>query len=46
MKPADAIQLSCAAAAGVEIFITNDLNLTRLTVKGIHFITSLERLPF
>jgi predicted nucleic acid-binding protein len=46
MKPADAIQLSCAAAAGVEIFITNDQNLTKLTVKGIHFITSLERLPF
>ena len=46
IKPADAIQLSCAAAAGVEIFITNDKNLTKLTVKGIHFITSLERLPF
>jgi len=45
MKPADAIQLSCAAAAGVEIFITNDKNLTRLTVKGIHFITSFDRLP-
>lgn len=46
IKPPDAIQLSCGAAAGVEIFITNDKTLTKLTIKGIHFITSLERLPF
>jgi predicted nucleic acid-binding protein len=46
MRPPDAIQLSCAAAAGVELFITNDQSLTKLTVRGIHFVTSLERLPF
>jgi predicted nucleic acid-binding protein len=46
IRPPDAIQLSCAAAAGVELFITNDQRLTNLTVRGIHFVTSLDRLPF
>ncbi len=46
IKPPDAIQLSCAAASGVELFITNDQELAKLTVRGIHFVTSLERLPF
>jgi predicted nucleic acid-binding protein len=46
VRPPDAIQLSCAAAAGVELFVTNDRNLTKLTVRGIHFVTSLDRLPF
>lgn len=45
IKPPDAIQLSCAAAAGVEVFITNDRNLQRITVPGIHFVTSLDRVP-
>jgi len=45
VKSPDAIQLSCAAAAGVELFITNDKNLHKLTVPGIHFVTSLDRLP-
>jgi predicted nucleic acid-binding protein len=45
IKPPDAIQLSCAAAAGVELFITNDVSLHRLTVPGIHFVTSLMRVP-
>jgi predicted nucleic acid-binding protein len=45
IRPPDAIQLSCAAAAGVELFITNDVNLQKLTVPGIHFITSLDRVP-
>jgi predicted nucleic acid-binding protein len=46
IRPPDAIQLSCAAAAGVELFVTNDQSLTKLTVRGIHFVTSLDRLPF
>ncbi len=46
IRPPDAIQLSCAAAAGVELFVTNDQNLTKLTIRGIHFVTSLDRLPF
>jgi predicted nucleic acid-binding protein len=45
-QPADAIQLSCAAAAGVTIFITNDLRLTRLRIPGIDFVTTMDRLPF
>jgi len=45
IKPADAIQLACAAAVGVELFITNDTDLQRLTVPGIHFICSVERAP-
>jgi predicted nucleic acid-binding protein len=43
IKPPDAIQLSCAAAAGVDLFITNDDRLSRKHVPGVKFITSLER---
>ena len=39
------MQLSTAAAAGVELFITNDTSLHKLTVPGIHFICSVERAP-
>lgn len=45
LKAPDAIQLSCAAAAGVELFITNDRSLQRLSVPGIHFIVSPEQAP-
>jgi predicted nucleic acid-binding protein len=45
VRSPDAIQLSCAAAAGVELFITNDKRLHKLTVPGIHFVTSLDRVP-
>ncbi|AEU37983.1 PIN domain-containing protein [Granulicella mallensis] len=37
----DAMQLACAAAAGVEIFVTNDKKLHGLQVPGIHFIASI-----
>jgi predicted nucleic acid-binding protein len=46
IKGPDAMQLACAAAAGVELFVTNDQRLTKVTVPGIHFITSLDRVPF
>jgi predicted nucleic acid-binding protein len=46
IKPPDAIQLSCAAAAGVEMFVTNDTGLHRLNIPGIHFITSISKVPF
>ena len=42
IAPPDAIQLACASAAGVDIFITNDLRLSRKVVPGIHFIQPLE----
>lgn len=38
LKPADAIQLSCAASAGMDLFLTGDKQLTRLDVPGIQFI--------
>lgn len=43
LKPPDAIQLSCAASARCDLFITNDERLSRKIVPGIQFITSLER---
>jgi uncharacterized protein len=45
IRPADAIQLACAASAGVQLFITNDDRLSRTNVAGIDFITSLKRAP-
>ena len=39
----DAIQLACAAAAGVDLFITNDDRLSRKYVPDVKFITSLDR---
>ncbi|MGB9031713.1 MAG: PIN domain-containing protein [Acidobacteriaceae bacterium] len=41
----DAIQLACAASAGVDLFLTNDTRLHNLHVDGIHFITSVDRAP-
>jgi predicted nucleic acid-binding protein len=46
IKAPDAIQLACAAAAGVDLFITNDDRLSRKHVPGVKFITSLERAYF
>ena len=43
IKAPDAIQLACAAHAGVDLFITNDDRLSRMVVAGIQFITSLDR---
>lgn len=45
IAPSDAIQLACAAAAGIDLFITNDDRLSRAIVPGIHFITSLASAP-
>ena len=41
IAPPDAIQLACASVAGVDMFVTNDLRLSRKVVPGIHFIQSL-----
>ena len=43
IRPPDAIQLSCAATARVDLFVTNDDRLSRKTVSGVQFVTSLER---
>jgi predicted nucleic acid-binding protein len=42
IKAPDAMQLACAAAAGVDLFITNDDRLSRKVVPGVKFIASLE----
>ncbi len=41
IRPPDAIQLACAAAAEMDLFVTNDDRLTRKSVRGIHFIQPL-----
>lgn len=46
IKPADAIQLACAASAQCDLFITNDERLATKIVSGIHFITSFDRAWF
>jgi len=43
IRPPDAIQLSCAGAAGTNLFITNDDRLSRKTVRGIDFVVSLRQ---
>jgi predicted nucleic acid-binding protein len=45
LRPPDAIQLACAAATGVDLFLTNDSRLHNVRVDGIQFITSVERAP-
>jgi predicted nucleic acid-binding protein len=45
LRAPDAIQLACAAAAGVDLFITNDARLQSRRVAGIQFIVSLDRAP-
>jgi uncharacterized protein len=45
LRPPDAIQLACAAAAGVDLFITNDARLHSMHVEGIQFIVPLARAP-
>lgn len=42
VEPADAIHLACAAESGVDLFITHDKKLQKLTIPGIHFITGLD----
>jgi uncharacterized protein len=45
LKAPDALQLSCAASVGVDLFITNDDRLHREQVPGIQFIAALDRVP-
>lgn len=45
IKAPDAVQLACAACAGVDLFITNDDRLQGRLVPGIQFIVPLERVP-
>ena len=45
IKPPDAIQLSCAASVGVDLFVTNDNRLQGKFVPGIQFIAPLDNVP-
>jgi predicted nucleic acid-binding protein len=45
LRAPDAIQLSCAACARVDLFVTNDARLQSKQVDGIQFIVSLDRVP-
>lgn len=42
LKAPDAIHLACAAAAGMDLFLTGDRQLVRLDVPGIQFIADLS----
>jgi len=43
IRAPDAVQLACAAEARIDLFVTNDERLAAKTVRGIHFIQSVER---
>lgn len=45
IRPPDAIQLACAAAADMDLFITHDAQLSQKVVQGISFVTALDRAP-
>ncbi len=45
LRAPDAMQLACAAGAGVDLFITNDMRLHTKRIEGIQFIVPLERAP-
>jgi uncharacterized protein len=45
LRAPDAIQLACAASAGVDLFVTNDARLQGKQVDGIQFIVPLDRAP-
>ena len=45
IRPPDAIQLACAAAADMDLFITHDARLSQKVVQGISFVAGLERAP-
>lgn len=42
VSPADAIHLASASVAQVDLYFTNDANLKKLLIEGIHFIAGLD----
>ena len=46
VRPPDAIQLACAAAAKTNLFVTNDARLSRQMVPGVDFILPLQQVFF
>ena len=45
VKPADAMNLASAAAAGIDLFLTGEKNLFKLHVAGVNFISNFETAP-
>jgi len=45
VKPADAMNLACASAAGIDLFLTGGKNLCKAHVAGVHFISNFETAP-
>jgi predicted nucleic acid-binding protein len=45
IRAPDAVQLSCAAAAGTDVFITNDRRLQGKHIPGIQFVVPLDQAP-
>jgi predicted nucleic acid-binding protein len=45
LRAPDAVQLSCAASVGVDLFVTNDMRLQGKHVSGIQFIVAVESVP-
>jgi predicted nucleic acid-binding protein len=45
IRAPDAIQLSVAASARCDLFVTNDDRLSRKVIDGIQFIAALNRVP-
>lgn len=45
IRAPDAMQLACAAVAGIDVFVTNDDRLHRKVVPGVQFIVPLDRSP-
>jgi uncharacterized protein len=42
VKSADAINLACAAAGRIDLFLTGDKQLMKLHVPGVHFIADFD----
>jgi predicted nucleic acid-binding protein len=42
VSPADAIHLACAAQGHIDLFLTNDLDLTTKVIPGIQFIAGMD----
>jgi len=42
VSPADAIHLASASVAGVDLYLSNDIGLKKLTIEGIRFIAGLD----
>jgi len=45
LRAPDAVQLSCAASVGADLFVTNDTRLQGKHVSGIQFIVPVESVP-